>query len=283
MDYKPHGKTKAMLDWCINRIQSVPYKVTARWLFYRYVEEILKPRGLSTHVAKTQYKPFLQLIGRARKRFYNDWAPNTLTDDTRKAHLRGFGYANEQDWLKQFEEQTCVLDKYAQQENIVEVWFEAEAMYSQFDYHTSPFCITMRPFKGDASIHYKWETAKHLEFLGQYKKPIIILYFGDYDKKGFQIPESAVKDIKQWSQTPFHFIRCGINKDQIEQWNLVESFDKEGTFQWEAVSEDNAMDLIVRSIERYWSLKKIEQTRIKEQQITQRWKELITKALDTIT
>jgi len=278
MEYKPHGKTKESLDWCLKRIESVPYNVTARWLFYRYIEEVLKPNGL--YVSKKQYKPFLQWTARARKRFYNGWRPDTLTDDTREAHIRGFGYQNEEQWLEQFKNQTCTLDKYVSQEKIIEVWFEAEAMCSQFSYHTSPYHITMRPFKGDASIDYKWKTAKHLELLGEYRKPIVILYFGDYDKKGLQIPESAVKDIKEWSQVPFQFIRCGINKKQILDWGLIESFDKEGTFQWEALSEDKAKDLIVGNIEKYWSIKQVKEVEAQEAEITERWKTLIEEALN---
>lgn len=280
MEYNPQEETKNVLDWCLQRIQSVGYEVTARWLFYRFVEEVLKTqKGLSTKEAKQKYKNFLQWTSRARKRFYNGWRPDTLVDDTRKAHERGFGYFSENQWLEHFRTEECLLDKYVKQENIVEIWFEAEAMYSQFNFYTSPYHLTLRPFKGDASIAYKWKIAKDLEFLSRYKKPIVVLYFGDYDKKGLSIPKSAVKDIKEWSEMPFEFVRVGINKQQVVDWGILEAFDKEGTYQWEALSEQQAETLIINSIKKYWSLEQVKIVEHNEALATKRWKELINSAL----
>ena len=282
MNYKPQGKTKEILDWCLSRVQSVDYRVTARWLFYRFVEEVLKPSGMSVKTAKKQYKTFLQWTSRARKRFYNGWSPNTLVDDTRYTRERGFGFSSEERWVDHFEREKCVLDKYLNQSNILEIWFEAEAMYSQFDYYTSPYHLTLRPFKGDPSIDYKAKIAKDLEYLGNYKKPIIVLYFGDYDQKGVEIPENALRDIRAWSKTPFKFFRCGINKEQIVEWGMIESFDKEGTYQWEALSEDKAKALILGYVEKYWSLDKIQEVEEKEREATERWKDFIQEAIKRI-
>jgi hypothetical protein len=279
MKYKPQKKTRELLDWCLKRVKSVPYEVTARWLFYRLVEEVLKSKGMSTKQAKNQYKLFLAWTSRARKRFYNGWDPSTLVDDTRKSRLRGFGYLSESDWLKHFLKEECILDKYESQKYIVEIWFEAEAMMRQFDYLTGPYHLSLRPFKGDASIEYKWKIAEHLNFLQRYHKPIVILYFGDYDKKGLSIPKSAVKDIRQWTLVPFEFIRVGINREHIEKWGILEAFDKEGSYQWEALSENQAESLIVNSIEEYWSLAQVEKVKENEALATNRWKELIEKAL----
>lgn len=231
-EYKPQAKTREILDWCLKRIESVPYRVTARWLFYRLVEEKGKK--------KSDYKNFLQYSSRARKRFYNGWMPDTLVDDTRESTERGFGYQDENGWLQHFKKEEAFYDKHWNQDYIVEIWFEAQAMYSQFDYYTRPYQLTLRPFRGDASIDYKWSIAQDLNYLARYDKPIIVLYFGDYDAKGFSIPLSALKDIREWCDIPFEFIRCGINKDQVVDLGIVKAFDKEETYQWEALNEDNA-------------------------------------------
>jgi hypothetical protein len=269
--YRPKPHVAENLDWCLKRVNAVPYRVTARWLFYRLVQE----RGFQ----KRQYKVFLKWTSNARKRFYNGWAPGTLADDTRKAHIRGHGYENAKDWMESFKREQCELDKYVDQEQIVEIWFEAEAMYSQFNYYTSPYHVTLRPFKGDASIDYKWRIAKDLEALARYRKPIIVLYFGDLDPKGLEIPNNALKDIQAWCSTQFQLIRCGINKEHIQECGLVENPEKPGAYQWEALSEEAAEELILTNLERFWSLGAVQRVEREEEQATQCWVRLIENAL----
>jgi len=270
--YRPQAHVKEVLEWCLKRIQSVPYRVTARWLFYRLVQE----RGFT----KKQYKSFLKWTSRARKRFHEGWAPDTLVDDTREAHERGFGYASKREWMEHFKGATCVLDKYASQQHIVEIWFEAEAMKSQFDYYTRKYYVTLRPFKGDTSIDYKWKIAKDLEHLAGYGKPIVVLYFGDYDEKGLKIPESALEDIKAWCKFSFRYVRCGINKEHIEKFGLIENPEKPGAYQWEALSEGAAEQLILGNLERFWSLDSINKVKEREGRAEERWREIIEKALE---
>lgn len=270
-EYKPQAKTREILDWCLVRIQSVPYRVTSRWLFYRLVEEKGKK--------KSDYKNFLQYSSRARKRFYNGWKPDTLVDDTRESTERGFGYKDENSWLQHFKKEEAIFDMHYDQDNIIEIWFEAQAMYSQFNYYTSPYRLTLRPFKGDASIDYKWSIAQDLNYLARYDKPITILYFGDYDEKGFSIPLSAVKDIREWCDIPFDFIRCGINKEHIGSMGIIKAFDKKETYQWEALNEDNARALIIGNIEKYWSLEKVKEVEARELKATERWKVIIERSL----
>lgn len=269
--YSPRGHVAEILAWCLKRVDSVQYRVTARWLFYRLVQE----RGFK----KCEYKNFLKWMSRARKAFFMGWTPDTLADDTRQARLRGYGHLNADDWMVSFKRERCVLDKYAVQENIVEVWFEAEAMYSQFNHYTGPYHVTLRPFKGDASIDYKWRIAKDLESLARYGKPMIILYFGDYDPKGLEIPENALRDIRAWCRQPFELIRCGINEEHISRFHLVERPEKLGAYQWEALNEDAARQLILGNLGKYWRLGAIEQVEEQEDQATECWIRLVDDAL----
>jgi hypothetical protein len=270
--YRSSPRIAEILNWCLKRVEAVPYRVTARWLFYRLVQE----RGFQ----KKQYKQFLKWTSNARKRFYKGWAPDMLADDTRTAHLRGYGYESPEAWMESFKREECVLDKYAVQQNICEIWFEAEAMFSQFSHYTGPYHVTLRPFKGDASIDYKWRIAKDLEDLAWYNKPIIILYFGDLDPKGLEIPNNALKDIRAWCSTPFQLIRCGINKEHIQEYGLIENPEKPGTYQWEALNEAQAQKLILDNLERFWSLGAVKRVEDAEAKATQRWISLIENVLE---
>ncbi|MCI0554287.1 MAG: hypothetical protein L0287_25350, partial [Anaerolineae bacterium] len=179
-----------ILDAAIAHISAVPYAVTARWVFYRLLQDgILR--------TKADYKNFLSYASKARKGFYDGiWTPWLLADDTRAAIIRGGGFKSESDWIgyliKNLE---CSIDAWQTQPRYVEVWFEAAAMQSQFDYYCHPI-IPLLAFHGDVSIPEKWKSAKRLfDRWRADPKPMFVYYFGDLDAKGVQIPRSAFKDI----------------------------------------------------------------------------------------
>lgn len=82
-------------------------------------------------------------------------------------------------------------------------------------------------------------------------KPIVVLYFGDLDPKGLQTPESAVSDIREWCSADFEFVRCGLNPGDEIRLDIPERFDNPGEYQWEALSDDQARDLITSHVDRY--------------------------------
>ena len=264
--YRPRPEQAAILDRGLELVESVPYAVTARWLFYRLLQEGFFNR-------KDDYKgKFLPLTAKARKCFYGGWTPDTLADDTRGAIQRGLGGKSEQEFLEAVAGFSCSLDKWEDQNVYAECWFEAKAMFSQFQYYTK--YMTLRPFGGDCSINFKWKIARELtDFHARYRKPIVILYFGDLDPKGLQIPVSAVKDIRELSDAPFHFIRCGLNPGDEITYSIPENFDKPGTFQWEALDDGAARDLITSWTDRFISHGTFAETEAREQEITRRFQE----------
>ena len=100
--YNPRGKSKDILDRAMWHIQSVPYQVALRWLFYRLLQE-------GVFQSKDDYQQLKSLTARARKTFYDGWAPNTLADDSRTAYLRGFGYGSAGQWLRAVSQDGCTL------------------------------------------------------------------------------------------------------------------------------------------------------------------------------
>jgi hypothetical protein len=271
-EYKPRGEQAQILDRAYELVQSVPYKVTARWLFYRLLQE-------SFFKDKDAYKAkFLPLLSKARKSFYKEWTPETLSDDTRIAVIRGAGWTSESSFLKDVGQATCILDKWQDQDCYLEIWFEAKAMKGQFEHYTEH--VTLRPFGGDCSISFKWQIAVELEEKhDQYQTPVVILYFGDLDPKGLQIPESAVRDIRQWTDVDFEFIRCGLNPGDELIYHIPQNPDKPGTYQWEALSDSAAKELIESWVGKFISLGSFDSTESRELFITNnfrnRWNEFI--------
>ena len=274
MTYKPRPDQAELLDRAWEMIEGVPYSVTARWLFYRLLQE-----GCFT--SKNDYKgKFLPLLAKARKNFYKGWTPDTLADDTRKAITRGIGWPTQEDFLEAIGRSKCVLDKWQKQENYCEIWFEAKAMRGQFEHYTNH--ITLRAFGGDCSIAFKWQIAQELrEAFECYERPIVILYFGDLDPKGLQIPESAVKDIREWAQIPFQFIRGGLNPGDEHNFNIPENPEKPRTYQWEALADDDARFLISKWTNQFVSQGAFSEVEVMEKEVTQNfqyaWKEFLNE------
>lgn len=181
--YHPSSEGQRILERAWHYVRGVPYKVSARWVFYRLIQD-------STYVDKSDYKTkFLPLLSRARKAFWGPWRPDTLADETRTPIYRGHGYPNAEAWLRErVYSLGCRLDRWAYQPCYIAILFEAEAMSAQFEYYTDH--ITLFPFKGDASIPYKWQIAQHLDWVVKAYpgKPIYLFYYGDQDEKGRQIP-----------------------------------------------------------------------------------------------
>lgn len=239
--YTPQGKTAAVLARALELVDSVPYQVSARWLFYRLLQE-------GYYGAKSDYKnKFLPAVSAARHAFYEGWRPDTLADETRSAVVRGNGFFTPGAWVSALQERiTCNLDKWHTQNYYVELWFEARAMLDQFQHYTEH--MTLRPLGGQPSIPYKWDTAKDLEGAhDRYGKPIVVLYFGDLDSAGSVIADTVRGDVAKWSAAPFEFIHCGLTLDQVQFYGVPENPEKPGEYQWEALPDAAAREIILSS------------------------------------
>ncbi len=242
--YTPQGKTAQILDRAYELVQSVPYQVSARWLFYRLLQE-------GFYSTKQDYSnKFLKAVSAARHAFYNQWRPDTLADETRESIPGGGGWESPKDWLTAVAEAECLLDKWHAQPVYLECWYEARAMTDQFRHYTNH--VTLRPMGGQPSIPYKWGIAKDLERAAkQYNHPIKILYFGDLDPAGETISETIERDVRTWCTCDFKFIRCGLTAEQVRRYRVPENIEHPGAYQWEALTDDGARTIITSNLDRF--------------------------------
>ena len=165
--------------------------------------------------------------------------------------MRGHGYDTPAGWIESLaDELTCNLAKWYTQPYYLELWFEARAMADQFRYYTQN--ITLRPMAGQPSIPFKWETAKFIERAAEvYRRPVVILYFGDLDPGGECIEQVICDDVGKWCGVDFDFIRCGLNPGDPERYDIPENPDKPGEYQWEALSDAAASEIITSNVDRF--------------------------------
>jgi hypothetical protein len=239
----PNAESAKILERAFQLVESVPYQVSLRWLFYRLYQE-----GL--YKSKADYKnKFGKLVSNARHLFWEGWRPDTLADESRISIPGGEGWESVEDWLEAVATAKCKLDKWSDQPVYLECWYEARAMTDQFRFYTKH--ITLRPMGGEPSIPYLYKAAQELrEQSDKSEKPIVILYFGDLDKMGQSISKVIERDVRTWAGVDFEYKRCGLTIEQVKQYNMPEG-DKPGQYQWEALEDSAAKEIITSNIDQY--------------------------------
>ena len=267
MKTKMQKSTIKILTQALEAIKTVDYPVSLRWVYYRLVDNYGWPKCLTTENKLTKASIT------ARKEKQLGWKPDTLADETRRIHYPAGIGISETKWIQNRQKQSCTLDK-GKPPRVV-VIFEARAMLKQFEKYTAPYHVTLIPLGGDASIPLKNDIAELLaEFMYEAEKDGVIapenyttvLYFGDRDTKGDQIPESAREDIENFIHDhinlapgcmPYNWIRCGLNTDQATKLNLTKDPERKGKYQWEALTDPQAREIIETSLNKHIDLERI--------------------------
>lgn len=274
-----YKKQEEILDRAFELVQSVPYSVSLRWLFYRLYQE-------GFYKTKDDYKfRFTPLLSRARHTGFKHWRPDTLADDTRRAEVRVGGYASPDDAMQDLgsrlvEAAIVSIDHFYRQEHYIELWFEARAMVGQFKHYTKS--IDLVPMGGTASIPFKWSLAKRLEAAAErYGKPIVILYFGDEDLAGHTIQKTVESDVRRWTEVDFKLVWCGLTEEQIHGYELPENVEKKG-YQWEAVGDKAAKEIITAAVDEYVDTDLIDEAEEEEEEIEDKCGEIIDQVIEKI-
>jgi len=248
--YRPTAATAALLDAAMEHIRSVDYPVGLRWVFYRLLQD-----GLLS--SKDDYGRLKDYASRARKAFYRGWRPWTLVDEGREVSESTPPTTREEELAGLHRWVSLAPNLFEGQECVPFLLFEAATMVGQF-HHYAPWA-DQAALRGDASIPHKWNIARRMDELAEaYGLPIEVLYFGDYDAKGLVIPESAMADIRAWTDAEVRFTRCGIGPEQAERYGLPEKPEKPGTYEWESLSHEGAGEIILGAIHRVFDVERME-------------------------
>ncbi len=279
-NWKPQDRKAALLDRAMEHVKSVPYKVSARWLYYRLFQEGVIPQKNS----KT-YSNFLSLTSRARHAAWNDWRPDTTSDETREAIHRAYGARNQTHAIQSFARELkfdvfFTFDHWYKQDRFVMIWFEARAMAEQFKYYTTT--IDLYPMGGQPSIPYKYEIAKDIEWMrGKYGKPVTVLYFGDLDYAGETISNTVEDDVRKWCNVDFDVVWCGLTEEQVQRHGIPASAEKPG-YQWESLTDAAAREIITGAVNEWVDKEAIDNARHAAEQLEQNVKVTLGDSLKRI-
>lgn len=239
-----------IMKWLLSEIESLSYSPSTRWCFYRVMDRYRLP--------KSAWGTFKGTQSIWRKGFKEGWAPDTLSDSVREVNYAGYGASSMGEFYREMLSDPPGVGIWGNLPFYAEVWFEAEAMNGQFEHYVrEAWRITTRPFRGDYSIEKKYQAANDLLAMAKKGKPITILYFGDCDAKGKAIPYNALKDIQEWMQgyeDTLQFHVAGLTLDQARLYSLPQNFERPGEWQWEALSDGQASEIIQEALKLHLDL-----------------------------
>lgn len=100
-----------------------------------------------------------------------------------------------------------------------EVFIEKKALQGVFENICSEWDIALSPCKGYPSLTFQWEIKRRFENAIKEGKEPVILYFGDYDCSGEDIPRS-IKDTLFRMGVDVEVKRIALMEEQVIEWNL---------------------------------------------------------------
>ena len=101
-----------------------------------------------------------------------------------------------------------------------EVFIEKKALQGVFEEPCKRMSVALNPCKGYPSLTFLYDAAMRFEEAINQGKTPIILYFGDYDPSGENIPETIVENLYRMSGETIELRRIALNEQQVIDWNL---------------------------------------------------------------
>lgn len=110
-------------------------------------------------------------------------------------------------------------NRWENQEYVPEVWIEKKALQGVFQRPCEDLDVALAPCKGYPSLTFLNEAVYRFEKVKNEGKKPIILYFGDYDPSGEDIPRSIEENFTKFG-CPVEVKRIALMEDQVVKWKL---------------------------------------------------------------
>jgi len=101
-----------------------------------------------------------------------------------------------------------------------EVWIEKKALQGVFNRPCQSNSVRLAPCKGYPSLTFLNQAKdRFVDAIEKGKRPVI-LYFGDYDPSGEDIPRSIADNLERLGVYDLEVKRIALMQEQVEEWNL---------------------------------------------------------------
>jgi len=195
-------------------IREYDSRLTVRQLYYQLVTRQFIENNIN------EYKRLDAHLARFRK---NRDLPLDTFDDRIRKPIGESSWENLNDFFETVKN-AYRKNKRTNQKKYVEVWIEKDALSGIFEPITNYYNCLLLVGRGYQSISSLSEAAKRFSINNGYsseeKKETVILYFGDYDATGIDIPRSAEQNLNKYFGIYPTFEKIGLLKENIEKYKL---------------------------------------------------------------
>ena len=140
-----------------------------------------------------------------------------------------------QDQLRTFR-----VDMWKNLNEHIEIWLEKDALSGIFYEVTSTYDVPLFVARGFSSESFIYRAAEHIKEIG---KPTTIYFFSDYDPSGIQLAETVEKLLPRFD-VDMTFIRSGLNREQIDHFDLPTRPTKKSTHKKDFNDESTDLDAL---------------------------------------
>jgi hypothetical protein len=209
-----HQKTTKLIEKAA-AILAEHHPMTVRQVYYQLVSRqvVENNRGAYQAVSKA--------LVAARREEIIPW--EHIEDRVRQPH-----HVSMWDGLAHFAKTAAAAyrrDIWAEQPILIETWLEKDALSGIFEDALSPYGVTLnvgRGFDGWDSINNAALRFKEQQING---KPVVVLYFGDFDPSGEDMVRSLRERLAYLGSKP-SIIKCALTLDDIRRYELPTDFTK---------------------------------------------------------
>lgn len=273
--WKPINRTLRSLAFSVNFIKKHE-KVSVRQVYYALVSHMGLPN------TRNDYKKTVNLLKRARLAGIIPF--NAIIDDTREAEKTPSWDSIRQILGAAIHQYRS--DWWEDQFYYVEVWLEKRALKRIFYPITNAYDVHLCIGGGYQSWSEIWEAKKRFD---QRPQPVAILYFGDLDPSGKDIPRDLENRFEILG-VPVKVEQIALTKQDVEEYNLPRNpFIKEDPRQaWyiekygitygvelDALPPDVLKQKIVKAITTYAQVDALKAHKFKDQQDRELWDRII--------
>jgi hypothetical protein len=132
------------------------------------------------------------------------------------------GKRNIRAWMNHYNK-----NRWENQPNYIEVFIEKKALQGVFTDVCNKWDVALGACKGYPSLTFLYETANRMKDAYDQGKKCIILYFGDYDASGEDIPRSIQENMERLG-AEVEVKRIALLDHQVKAWKLPHAPTKPG-------------------------------------------------------
>lgn len=259
------AKDQFTREWIIKQSIEICEKYDLGLLTLRALHYQLVARGMTNTLQ--HYKRVVQAMEGARwdgliefEQFSDHDRAMIGTTDIEKISLDEavrMGQQQVRAWMRHYKR-----NKWENQEYYVEVFIEKKALQGIFEPITSSEEVALGACKGYPSLTFLNDTYGRFNDADIQGKKLVIIYFGDYDPSGMDIPNSIRDNLSRFG-VEVEIDRVALNHDQVVAWHLPYAPIKEGDsrsanftglgqVELDAIEPHRLQDMCRKAIQKYF-------------------------------